>query len=68
MKDLHERMAVILDEDTWADWLGEPEAAGADFNELLFLPYSTNNLKIWPVSPAVGNVRNNGPELLQPIE
>ena len=65
MRDLHERMPVILDEDSWADWLGEPEATGMHLKELLLLPHSINDLRIWPVSTAVGNVRNNGPELLE---
>jgi putative SOS response-associated peptidase YedK len=30
----------------------------------LLRPYAADRMKGWPVSDRVGNVRNNGPELL----
>ena len=33
----------------------------------LLVPAQQGNLEAFPVSTAVGNVRNNGPELLDPL-
>lgn len=60
---VHERMPLILPADRWADWL----AGGGDAAELL-RPLSVRDLEsieVRPVGPAVGNVRNNGPELIE---
>ena len=34
----------------------------------LFKPCPDEALKIWPVDRMVGNVRNNGPQLILPIQ
>jgi putative SOS response-associated peptidase YedK len=62
MAALHERMPVILEQADWPGWLGETEA---DPTALLH-PSAEGVLRIWPVDKRVGNVRNDGPELLQP--
>lgn len=62
MAALHDRMPVILGEADWPLWLGEREG---EANALL-RPCPDDWLKIWPVSAAVNNVRNKGPELLAP--
>ncbi len=64
MSVLHERMPVILDRSDWPGWLGEAEADPAS----LLRPAPEGILKIWPVDKRVGNVSNDGPELLQPHE
>ena len=33
----------------------------------LLRPYPAEEMKAWPVSRDVGNVRNNRPELIEPI-
>lgn len=63
MAALHERMPVILEKTDWAGWLGETQA---DPSGMLH-PSANGILKIWPVDKRVGNVRNDGPELLDPI-
>jgi putative SOS response-associated peptidase YedK len=56
----HNRMPLILEADTWDLWMqGDPEAVA-----VLMKPANENVLNDRPVSKAVGNVRNNGPELL----
>ncbi|WP_111651870.1 SOS response-associated peptidase [Actinoplanes lutulentus] len=60
---VHDRMPLILPAERWADWL----AGGGDPEELL-RPLSESDLEaieVRPVGPEVGNVRNNGPELLE---
>jgi putative SOS response-associated peptidase YedK len=53
---------VILEQADWLLWLGE-----ADFDvEMLLRTTPEDVLRIWPVDKRVGNVRNNGPELLEP--
>ena len=64
--DLHDRMPVIVPEDAWARWL-DPNPA--DRGELLGLltPSDATELDIRAVSRLVNDVRNDGPELFEPI-
>jgi len=66
MEGLHHRMPVILERDQVDTWLA-PEAALDDIAQLLE-PAPDDSLEIWPVSTAVNSVRNDGPELLRPVE
>jgi putative SOS response-associated peptidase YedK len=61
--ELHNRMPVILDEADWPKWLGE-EAASEDKLLALLKACPDEVLKIWRVSRTVGNVKNNGAQLL----
>ena len=63
---LHERMPVILDPEDWPSWLGESATGPAELKALL-RPCPPERLTLWPVSPRVGNVRNNDPALFAPI-
>ncbi len=61
---VHDRMPLILPRERWAGWL----AGGGDPIELL-TPMTDRELaaiEVRPVRPDVGNVRNNGPHLLEP--
>ena len=56
----HNRMPLVLEPDTWDLWIkGEPDAAAA-----LMKPANEDVLVSRPVNKAVGNVKNNGRELL----
>ena len=58
----HNRMPLVLEPDTWDPWMkGDPETAAA-----LMKPANEYLLIERVVSRAVGNVKNNGPELLAP--
>ncbi|MBB4746979.1 SOS response-associated peptidase [Actinoplanes lobatus] len=60
---VHDRMPLVLPPERWADWL-----AGGGEPERLLRPLSERELEaieIRPVGPTVGNVRNNGPELIE---
>jgi putative SOS response-associated peptidase YedK len=48
-------------------WLGE-DPAGAEELKAVLRPYPAEDMTTWPVSPRVGNVRNNDPSLIEPIE
>jgi len=59
---LHDRMPVILERETWPMWVGEQDGDPTS----LLRPADEGLLRIWPVSKAVGNVRNDTPDLLKP--
>jgi putative SOS response-associated peptidase YedK len=66
MRPIHDRMPMLLlDEEVQAKWL-DPDAALPEVLELLRTP-PDGTLRPYEVSPKVGNVRNNGPELHQPF-
>ncbi len=67
MASIHHRMPVILPPETWDTWL---DSANTDTDALgaLLVPAADDLLVCWPVDPAVGNPRNNRPELLRPLE
>jgi len=62
MSALHDRMPVILEREAWPVWLGEEEGDPIQ----LLRPAAEGVVRIWPVSKAVGNVRNDTPDLLKP--
>ena len=61
---LHDRAPLIVPPDVLDDWLA-PEPA-PDLLAVLE-PATPGRVDAWPVSRAVGNVRNNGPELVVPL-
>lgn len=64
MEPLHNRMPVILQRRDYDRWLvpGDPSQLPVD----LLRPYPAEEMKAWKVGSAVGNVRNNSPELIVP--
>ncbi len=65
MRELHDRMPVVLDDPDWPHWLGEVEEADAAEVQSLLRPCAPELLTAWPVSKRVGNVRNNDPSLAE---
>jgi putative SOS response-associated peptidase YedK len=63
---LHDRMPVILAEKDWPKWLGE-EPATEEALKAFLVPCPSEELKLWPVDKRVGNVKNNGRELAEPL-
>ena len=59
-------MPVVLKRDWWPAWIGE-ELAEAPQLKALLAPYPSEEMVAWPVSPRVGNVKNNDPSLIEPI-
>ena len=56
-------MPVIIEKTDWPVWLGEAEGdPGA-----LLRPVPNDVLRVWQVERKVGNVRNDGPDLIMPI-
>ena len=63
MEPVHNRMPVILSPADYDRWLdpGDPARPPVD----LLRPFPAEEMRCWPVSDRVGNVRNNDPQLLQ---
>ncbi len=62
MKDIHDRMPVILaveDEKIWLD-----KGQKVEQMKMLLKPYPAGEMMAYPVSKAVGNVKNDGPEYI----
>ncbi|WP_340540720.1 SOS response-associated peptidase [Nocardioides sp. GXZ039] len=62
---IHDRMPLMVEPDRWERWL-DPGTPADDLIDLL-VPAAPGRLEAYPVSTAVGNVRNNGPELIEPL-
>lgn len=60
---IHDRMPVIIAPEGYAQWLDPVRSGDPDFD--LLLPVGA--LTAHPVSTAVNSVRNNSPELVEPI-
>jgi putative SOS response-associated peptidase YedK len=64
---IHDRMPMVIDPGSWDDWL-DPGHSDVDDLRRLLAPAVTGGLTSYPVSLTVNSVRNNGPELVEPIE
>ena len=62
---IHDRMPLLVPRERRTAWL-DPRTPSDRLPELL-VPAQQHGLEAYPVSTAVGNVRNNGPELVEPL-
>jgi putative SOS response-associated peptidase YedK len=62
---IHDRMPMVVERGHWSRWLDPVCSDPGDLSEFL-TPAAAAGLDIRPVSPAVNNVRNNGPGLIDP--
>ncbi|MEE6257122.1 SOS response-associated peptidase [Plantactinospora sonchi] len=65
LASVHDRMPLLLPRDRWAEWLAD----GGEPDRLLAPPSGRwlGGLEIRPVGKAVGDVRNDGPDLVAPV-
>ncbi len=61
--EIHDRTPLLVPRDAWTTWLDPELPALGD----LLVAGVPGVLAAWPVGKAVGNVRNEGPELVQPV-
>ena len=66
LRPLHDRMPVILPREAEEEWVSLDVTDPLQVERLL-QPYPEERIDLWPVGPAVGNVRNNGAELVEPV-
>ena len=66
MEPIHNRMPVILPEESYASWLNP------GLNNTIYLsgflgPYPAEEMEAYPVSPMVNNPQNDHPECVMPV-
>ena len=66
MGHLHTRMPIILPHDSIDRWLDRKLEDPVELKALL-RQYPGEEMVSWQVGKAVGNVRNEGPELIEPV-
>lgn len=66
MRELHDRMPVILPPSAWDTWL-DPEVRDPDVLGRLLVPAPPELVTFHPVSTDVNDVRNRGEHLLDPV-
>jgi len=59
-------MPIILDPTDVSGWL-RTDAGGVDERRSLIRPAPVGTLQHLAVNPAVGSVRNDGPEMIEPV-
>jgi putative SOS response-associated peptidase YedK len=66
---VHGRMPVVIPESAWDRWLDPARTDGQALAELkgLLVPADDAWLEMYPVSRKVNSVRNDGPELVEPL-
>ena len=62
---IHDRTPLLVPRDDWTRWL-DPEVA--DPGQDLLVPGTPGVLDAWRVDRAVGNVRAEGPQLVEPVQ
>jgi putative SOS response-associated peptidase YedK len=63
---IHNRMATIVPENLYEDWLNPNE--NTDYLiAMLTVPYLADKMKMWKVNTDVNSVRNQGAELIKPL-
>jgi len=67
MDEIHDRMPVVLSTDDVETWLNARDHA-PDERALLLRPAPSGTLSHYSVGSAVGSVKNDGPELIAPVE
>lgn len=69
LKPYHHRMPVVLTPEACNAWLGDGKENRADQDRAasLMTPAAEETLVVRPVGPAVSNIRNDGPELLEEV-
>ncbi len=65
LQELHDRMPAVLPPNTFDLWLN-PENQNTDHLTTLLQPWPKDDITFYPVSKAVGNPRNQGPDLVEP--
>ena len=67
MGHLHDRMPIILPRHAIDHWL-DPAVSDADELKPMLREFHGGEMQTWPVGKAVGNVRNQGPAFMEPID
>jgi putative SOS response-associated peptidase YedK len=63
---IHDRMPLLVEKQRYAEWL-DPAVDDPDELRGLLVPAAPGLLTAYPVATTVNNVKNNGPELVDPL-
>jgi putative SOS response-associated peptidase YedK len=63
---IHDRAPLLVERDKYAAWL-DPTVSDPAALQGLLVPAAPGRLEAFPVSTLVNNVKNNGPELVEPV-
>ena len=63
---IHDRMPLLVERDKYGAWL-DPTQSDPEVLSGLLVPAAPGRLEAYPVSTMVNNVKNNGPELVEPL-
>jgi len=66
---IHDRMPLMVPRERWDAWLAPAGSSPEEVEQVkaLLVPAAPGRLEAFPVSTAVNSVRNNGPELVEPL-
>jgi putative SOS response-associated peptidase YedK len=64
LRELHDRMPVILDEDDYPRWL-DPKPVSADNLQSLLHPFPSERMRFYPVNTVVNSPQNEVPQCIQ---
>ena len=65
---VHNRMPLFLPRNRWDNWMDPELTEVEEVRALMDIPKPDDHLRFWPVSTMVNSIRNNGAELIAPIE
>ena len=65
---VHNRMPLFLPRERWGAWMDSNVTNVEEIRTLMQVPDPDAHLRYWPVSTLVNSIRNNGAELIAPIE
>jgi putative SOS response-associated peptidase YedK len=65
---VHNRMPLFLPRERWGAWMDSDLTEVEEIRALMQVPDPDSHLRYWPVSTLVNSIRNNGVELIAPIE
>lgn len=65
---VHNRMPLFLPQDRWSAWMDSSLTDVEHIRALMYAIKPDDHLRYWPVKPLVNSIRNNGAELVEPIE
>jgi putative SOS response-associated peptidase YedK len=66
IEGVHDRMPIVLDPSDVSGWL-RTDSGGVEERLSLIRPAPVGTLQHLAVNPAVGSIRNDGPEMIEPV-
>ena len=67
MEPIHDRMPVILSPELYQEWMDPANQDLGGLKEML-LPFDPGLMEAFPVSSRVNSARNEGPDLVEPVQ